>query len=285
MKKKHAEELKHKIEFLDAKLNQSDDSDESEDEQQKQTGEVSDKADALYQAQQILPFCDTKLSEFLKAMTEISSSQVKEVLKQLKEYFKDDPNWQNEANSEIDLEKFLKSILFKVEGNHDNQALDWKLLSIFALFTCKQKASTAVHRIALRIARESTASNDLMDKELFQKFVNSILQMASINFIKAVVEIGYMDDLFHSSHYEEIQSSIDTISQDLARDIFGEILTMKTEEWIKKAHSVEHSWLFSFLTIREKIFTVSTVDTLHINEKEAERLFNRLKRQQQILRE
>ena len=50
MKKKHAEDLKHKIEFLDAKLNQSDDSDESEDEQQKQTGEVSDKADALYQA-------------------------------------------------------------------------------------------------------------------------------------------------------------------------------------------------------------------------------------------
>ena len=48
--KRQAEELKYKIEFLDAKLNQSDDSDESEDGQQKQTGEVSDKADALYQA-------------------------------------------------------------------------------------------------------------------------------------------------------------------------------------------------------------------------------------------
>ena len=34
MKKKQAEELKYKIKFLDAKLNQSDNSDESEDEQQ-----------------------------------------------------------------------------------------------------------------------------------------------------------------------------------------------------------------------------------------------------------
>ena len=75
---------------------------------------------------------------------------------QLKLYFKDDPNWQNEANSEIDLEKFLKSNLFKVEADQDVELLDWKLLSIFALFTCKQGASSAIHRIALRIAREST---------------------------------------------------------------------------------------------------------------------------------
>ena len=47
--------------------------------------------------------------------------------------------------------------------------------------------------------------------------------MASINFIKAVVETGYMDDLYQSSHYEELDSSIDSISQDFAKEVFGEI--------------------------------------------------------------
>ena len=51
------------------------------------------------------------------------------------------------------------------------------------------------------------------------------------------------------------------------------------------AHSAEYAWLFSFLSIREKVFTLSNVDKLHINEKEAERLFMRLKRQQQLLKE
>ena len=51
------------------------------------------------------------------------------------------------------------------------------------------------------------------------------------------------------------------------------------------AHSAEYAWLFSFLTIREKVFTLSDVDKLHVNEKEAERLFRRLKRQQQLLKE
>ena len=48
LKKKQAEELKYKIEFLDAKLNQSENSDESDGEQNQQKGEVSDKADALH---------------------------------------------------------------------------------------------------------------------------------------------------------------------------------------------------------------------------------------------
>ena len=44
------------------------------------------------------------------------------------------------------------------------------------------------------------------------------------------------------------------------------------------AHSAELTWLFSFLTIREKIFTHSSVDQLHINSDEAEKLFMRLRR-------
>ena len=62
-------------------------------------------------------------------------------------------------------------------------------------------------------------------------------------------------------------------------------MEIQVDEWLTMAHSAEYAWLFSFLTIREKIFTLSDVDKLHINEKEAERLFRRLKRQQQVLKE
>ena len=93
MRKKQAEELQNKLEFLDIKLNESDNSDESDEEQKQNTGEISEKVDALLQAQKIIPLSSTKISDFLKAMTEINSSQVKEVLKQLRLHFKDDPNW------------------------------------------------------------------------------------------------------------------------------------------------------------------------------------------------
>ena len=93
MRKKQAEELQNKLEFLDIKLNESDNSDESDEEQKQNTGEISEKVDALLQAQKIIPLSSTKISDFLKAMTEINSSQVREVLKQLRLHFKDDPNW------------------------------------------------------------------------------------------------------------------------------------------------------------------------------------------------
>ena len=183
------------------------------------------------------------------------------------------------------MEKFLKSSLFKFIGDEDGELLDWKLLSFFALFTCKQGTSSAIHRIAKRIARETKSHEKFMDKVAFQKLVKMIMQMASVNFIMAVVEAGYMEDLYQSSHYEQLESAIETISQDLTQKVFGEIMAVQVDEWMKMAHSAEYAWLFSFLTIREKVFTLSDVDKLHCNEKEAERLFRRLKRQQQLLKE
>ena len=50
MRKKQAEELQNKLEFLDIKLNESDNSDESDEEQKQNTGEISEKVDALLQA-------------------------------------------------------------------------------------------------------------------------------------------------------------------------------------------------------------------------------------------
>ena len=62
-------------------------------------------------------------------------------------------------------------------------------------------------------------------------------------------------------------------------------MVIQVDDWMKMAHTPKYAWLFSFLTIREKVFILSNVDKLYINEKEAERLFMRLKRQQQLLKE
>ena len=101
----------------------------------------------------------------------------------------------------------------------------------------------------------------------------------------AVAETGYMEDPYQSSHYEQLESSCEIISHELTQKVFGEVMTLQVDEWMKMAHSAEYAWLFSFLTIREKVFILSNVDKLHVNEKEAERLFVRLKRQQQLLKE
>ena len=51
------------------------------------------------------------------------------------------------------------------------------------------------------------------------------------------------------------------------------------------SHSQECAWLFSFNTIREKVHLYARVEMLHINEKEAQRLFNRLTTSQKLMRE
>ena len=134
---KFEQEQKQKLKLLDEKVQHGRDSDDSAEEQKQQSQEISDKVDALHQFQLLLPLAKTKISDFFKAMTLINDKKAKEVLRELKNYFQNDPNWQNEGNSEIDLETFFGSCLFRIEGDEEAQLLDWKLLSFFALYTCK----------------------------------------------------------------------------------------------------------------------------------------------------
>ena len=124
-----------------------------------------------------------------------------------------------------------------------------------------------------------------MERELFKDVTKILLRMASINFIKAVVETRYMENLYKNSHYLDLESSIDKISGDLIQQVFGNSNTLHIDEWTKLAHSKELAWLFSFNTIRERIHSLANVEMFHVNEKEAERLFKRLRRDQQLLRE
>ena len=106
-----------------------------------------------------------------------------------------------------------------------------------------------------------------------------IFEMASVNFIKAADEVGYMKGLYQESHLESLQTTIKTLCADLKKELFDDSRHLETSKWIKKAHSAEFSWLFSFATIREKIHELANVEQRHVNFEEAEKLFNRLERQ------
>ena len=60
-----------------------------------------------------------------------------------------------------------------------------------------------------------------MEKSLFVETIKMLFKMASVNFIKAVVETGYMEDFYESKHYEDLESSINKLSQDLIQEVFG----------------------------------------------------------------
>ena len=83
------------------------------------------------------PLSTIKLTDFYKAVKEINDDKVKEVLSQLGNCFNNDPIWLKDSNLEIDIEKFFGSSMFRLEGSQDQGWLDWKLFTLFALFTCK----------------------------------------------------------------------------------------------------------------------------------------------------
>ena len=54
-----------------------------------------------------------------------------------------------------------------------------------------------------------------MEKKLFNDTIKMILKMASIGFVKAVVEIGYTEDFHNQNQNRMLNDAIETISTDL----------------------------------------------------------------------
>ena len=59
--------------------------------------------------------------------------------------------------------------------------------------------------------------------------------MASTDLIKAVVEIGSLENLYDSSQLQILDSAIDQISQELTEQLFGLSKEIESCDWIKKA--------------------------------------------------
>ena len=83
-------------------------------------------------------------------------------------------------------------------------------MTIFALYTCKQKKSSSIHRIATHIAREAT-KDGLMKADLFLPTIKLIFTMASTDLIKAVDESNYMRDPYSSNQHQNLELAIDRL--------------------------------------------------------------------------
>ena len=98
-----------------------------------------------------------------------------------------------------------------------------------------------------------------MESDLFLKTIKIICKLASINFFKAVVETGYMEDFYSDSQYGNLETAIDMVSNKLQQEVFEQSSKLEKSEWMKKSHSPELAWLFSFVTIREQIHQLAGV--------------------------
>ena len=139
-----------------------------------------------------------------------------------------------------------------------------KLLNFFALYTCKQGTNTSIHRIADQIARESSKPKS-MKPDLFEKTINMICKLATTRFMKAVVETGYLENLYSTGQYESLDLAIDQICLEFTQEVFLVETQLEKSEWMKKSHSSECAWLFSFNSIREKVYHHAGIEMLHIN--------------------
>ena len=81
-------EFKQKLELLNDKIDNHLDSEDSEREQKFQKGEIAEKVDGLYQFQDSLPLAQTKHGDFTQSVRDLRSKISKEVLKQIKNYFR-----------------------------------------------------------------------------------------------------------------------------------------------------------------------------------------------------
>ena len=53
-----------------------------------------------------------------------------------------------------------------------------------------------------------------MKPDLFEKTIKMICKLATTKFMKAVVETGYLEDLYSTNQYESLDSAIDQISDE-----------------------------------------------------------------------
>ena len=108
-----------------------------------------------------------------------------------------------------------------------------------------------------------------MQSKRFADAIRTICQLATLEFMKAVIETGYIDELYQKGDYESIQLATELISQEFKEEIFGESTEIDTKQWMMRALTPVCAWMFSYPSIREKVHAKANVKMLHVNQKEA----------------
>ena len=110
-----------------------------------------------------------------------------------------------------------------------------------------------------------------------------ILDIASSRMIKALVDIGYLEELYKTEDFEKLRVARAQICADLLLSVFNEDEKLDKTEWLQRLE--EQDWLFSFQKIRKKIFKQAKVKMHFVSEAEAEKHFKRMEDQQQKVKE
>ena len=63
--------------------------------------------------------------------------------------------------------------------------------------------------------------------------IQSILQMASIGFIDALVEIDYMDELYSDAQIDSLKDSMTEICLEMFQELFNGSESIKKSKWLK----------------------------------------------------
>ena len=83
--------------------------------------------------------------------------------------------------------------------------------------------------------------------------------------MQAIIETGYIQDLYNKGDYENIQRAIDLVCKEFKDQIFGESTEIDAHEWMTRALTPVCAWIFSFPSIRERVHARANVKMLHIN--------------------
>ena len=115
--------------------------------------------------------------------------------------------------------------------------------------------------------------------------IKQVCELASVKFLKAVDNIGYMEDFYSEIHYKNLEKAIKDTCEDLILKIFDGKRDIDEKDLLKNIDKPEFVWLNSFFAIRERMHEIAKIDKFHINEKESERALNRLIHQQEKVQE
>ena len=91
----------------------------------------------------------------------------------------------------------------------------------------------SIMRKSVHIAREST-KNDMLQPKMFVQTIKYVLEMGSTRFIKALIETGYLNELYTVKEYKALQKAIVKISEELKLKVFGKDEEIQSTQWLKK---------------------------------------------------
>ena len=61
----------------------------------------------------------------------------------------------------------------------------------------------------------------MMQSDKFMQVIEKICRIASTKFMKAVVEVGYTEELYNEEEYETLEKVINQVSQDFMQQVFN----------------------------------------------------------------